>query len=276
MWRADLARPEKPLESILMSSRNDNMGRYSPDGKHIAFDSDRSGTWRIWMADPDGGNLTPLSNGGSAGFPQWSPDSRKVVYYQVDADTQAIYAVDIDERAPRKILTKAKDTTWPFWSADGKWIYFQDFASFRQRYYRCSMTCDQDETLVRDGAKSFDMQSSPDGQHWYYVRGDEPPRVYRETMKEGRIDGPSQAIEGFPVLADPFLWTVGKNGIYFVAADKPKTISYFDFTTGASRDLFTAPSVAADGLSVPRDEKSVLVTLQGEKHSEIMLAEPQK
>jgi Tol biopolymer transport system component/DNA-binding winged helix-turn-helix (wHTH) protein len=277
MWRADLTEPGRPLEAVLMSSRNDNMGRYSPDGKHIAFDSDRSGTWKIWLADPDGRNLTQLSQGGPAGFPQWSPDSRKVAYHQVDGDAQSVYVVDIEERAPKKLLTKAKDTAWPFWSADGKWIYFQDFASFRQRYYRCSMSCNQDETLAREGAKSFHMQPSPDGQHWYHVRGDEPPRVYRETVEGGSVDGAAaQVIDGFPVLADAFLWTPGKNGIYFVAADKPKTISYFDFATGTARDLFTAPNVASDGLSVPNDEKSVLVTLQGEKHSEIMLAEPQK
>jgi hypothetical protein len=187
-----------------------------------------------------------------------------------------VYVVDIDERAPRKLLTKAKNIAWPFWSGDGQGIYFQDFASFRQRYYRCSMTCNQDETLARDGAKSFHMQPSPDGKNWYHVRGDEPPRVFRETVEDGRVDGAAQVIEGFPVLADAFLWTPGKNGIYFVAADKPKTISYFDFPTGAARDLFTAPNVATDGLSVPNDEKSVLVTLQGEKHSEIMLAEAKK
>ena len=78
------------------------------------------------------------------------------------------------------------------------------------------------------------------------------------------------------MLADPFLWTPGKNGIYFVAADKPKTASYFDFATGKVRDLFTAPNIFAGGISVSSNEKSVLVGQQRERHSEIMLAKPKK
>src|SRR5579863_594133 len=155
MWHADLTQPEKPLQPILTSSRSDNMGKYSPDGKHIVFDSTRSGTWKVWLADADGSNLTQLSQGGSAGYPQWSPDSRKVAYHQVEANTQSVYVVDIAERAPRKLLTKTQNNAWPFWSGDGESIYFQDFSAFRQRYYRCSVACNKDEVLVRDGAKSF-------------------------------------------------------------------------------------------------------------------------
>jgi Tol biopolymer transport system component/DNA-binding winged helix-turn-helix (wHTH) protein len=276
LWRKDLTRQNSSLEPILSSTRNENMAISSPDGKHIVFDSDRSGTWSVWLADADGGNLTRISQGGSAGYPRWSPDSRHVAYFQIEGDVQSVYVVDIDERAPRKLLTRLENTAWPFWSADGEFIYFLDFSSFRQRYYRCSIDCNKNEVLVRDGAKSFNMQASPDGEHWYYVRGDEPPRVYRESMRNGKIDSGSEALQGFPVLADPFLWTVGKNGVYFVAANKPKAVSYFDFATGKISDLHTGDKVLADGMSVSSDEKSLFVAQQGERHSEIMLARPQK
>ncbi len=276
LWRKDLTNPDALLEPILTSSRRDNMASYSPDGRHIVFDSDRSGSWRVWLADADGSNLTTLSQGGSAGYPQWSSDSRHVAYQQVEGDVQSVYVVDIDERAPKKLQTRLQTTAFPFWSADGKSIYFQDFASFRQRYYRCSIDCNKNEVLVRDGAKSFNMRAAPDGEHWYYVRGDDPPRVYRESMKAGQIDGDSQPVEGLPVLAEPFLWVPGRNGIYFVAANKPKTVSYFDFITGNVRDLFTTDKPVTDGMSVSSDEKLLIVAQQGEKHSEIMLAQPKK
>jgi Tol biopolymer transport system component/DNA-binding winged helix-turn-helix (wHTH) protein len=274
LWRKDLTSQDSSLEPILASSRSDNMASSSPDGKHIVFDSNRSGVWSVWLADADGSNLSRLSQGGSAGYPRWSPDSRHLAYHQVEGDLQSVYVVDINERASRKLLTRLDNTAWPFWSADGKSIYFQDFSSFRQRYYRCSIDCNKNEVLVRDGAKSFNMQASPDGDHWYYVRGDEPPRVYRETMSDGRIEGGSEALDGFPVLAELFLWAPGKNGIYFVPANKPKTVSYFDFATKKARDLFTTGKPMTDGMSVSMDEKSLIVAQQGEKHSEIMLATP--
>src|SRR5580704_11985350 len=274
LWRKDLTNQDSPLEPILASSRCDNMASSSPDGKHIVFDSNRSGVWSVWLADADGSNLSRLSQGGSAGYPRWSPDSRHLAYHQVEGDLQSVYVVDINERASTKLLTRLDNTAWPFWSADGKFIYFQDFSSFRQRYYRCSIDCNKNEVLVRDGAKSFNIRAAPDGEHWYYVRGDDPPRVYRESMKAGQIDGDSQPVEGLPVLAEPFLWVPGRNGIYFVAANKPKTVSYFDFITGNVRDLFTTDKPVTDGMSVSSDEKLLIVAQQGEKHSEIMLAQP--
>ena len=53
----------------------DRYPRWSPDGKKIAFASDRSGSYEIWTIEADGTNLRRslyLSPGTS--FPLWSPD----------------------------------------------------------------------------------------------------------------------------------------------------------------------------------------------------------
>jgi eukaryotic-like serine/threonine-protein kinase len=47
---------------------------WSPDGSHIAFYSDRSGTYELWMIGADGSGLRPITqNTGNPGFPVWSP-----------------------------------------------------------------------------------------------------------------------------------------------------------------------------------------------------------
>ena len=61
IWRRDVVHPELPPTRILSSSRSENTAQYSPDGKHIAFESDRSGRWAVWMSDVDGGNLVRVS-----------------------------------------------------------------------------------------------------------------------------------------------------------------------------------------------------------------------
>jgi Tol biopolymer transport system component len=60
IWRAALsgqhaAEPTK----FIASSRRDMQGYYSPDGKRIAFESDRSGSEEIWLCNADG--LIPFS-----------------------------------------------------------------------------------------------------------------------------------------------------------------------------------------------------------------------
>lgn len=54
---------------------------YSPDGRHIWFNSTRSGLMQIWRMDRDGGNLTRMTHTDSnCWFPHLSPDGKTVVY----------------------------------------------------------------------------------------------------------------------------------------------------------------------------------------------------
>jgi len=52
----------KLAEKFIVSTRNDNLPKFSPDGRKVAFDSDRSGSWEIWICDADGSNLVQLTS----------------------------------------------------------------------------------------------------------------------------------------------------------------------------------------------------------------------
>ncbi len=67
-----------------MASRNDQP-RWSPDGRHIAFVSDRSGRDEVWISDPEGRapkKITDLDN--EKGALVWAPDSRGLYYTAAD------------------------------------------------------------------------------------------------------------------------------------------------------------------------------------------------
>lgn len=54
---------------------------WSPDGRHIAFQSDRSGHWQVWVIDSDGGHPRPLTTGiHTAREPAWSPDGEHIAF----------------------------------------------------------------------------------------------------------------------------------------------------------------------------------------------------
>ena len=49
IWRRDLVQPESPAVELIPSSRAQWDAQYSPDGKRIAFASERSGTQGVWI-----------------------------------------------------------------------------------------------------------------------------------------------------------------------------------------------------------------------------------
>lgn len=54
---------------------------YAPDGKHIWFNSTRSGLMQVWRMDRDGGNLTQMTDSPANNwFPHVSPDGKKTAY----------------------------------------------------------------------------------------------------------------------------------------------------------------------------------------------------
>ena len=57
------------------------MPQLSPDGRRVAFTTNRSGDWEIWLADPDGSNALQLTfMGARAAVPRWSPDGDRIVF----------------------------------------------------------------------------------------------------------------------------------------------------------------------------------------------------
>jgi serine/threonine protein kinase len=60
----------------------DRYPRWSPDGKRIAFTSDRCGRYEIWLQDADAANLRQLTfdTEGDTTFPLWSPDGSQLLF----------------------------------------------------------------------------------------------------------------------------------------------------------------------------------------------------
>src|SRR5688572_6967675 len=60
----------------------DAMPTFSPDGREIAFISDRNGTKNVWVVRTDGTGLEMLTKEDGTGLfsPEWSPDGQYIVY----------------------------------------------------------------------------------------------------------------------------------------------------------------------------------------------------
>ncbi len=266
LLRSSLSEPSRPAEQLLASTYDLASAHISPDGKHVAFTSNRSGTWEVWMCDPDGTNLVRLSDASSSnsGGPNWSPDSQKVVFDARAAGTPEIFIVDISERVPRKFVTNMTDISTPSWSHDGQWLYFQ--ALSEERIFRAPSSGGGAVMLSNESA-SFPLESF-DGDTVYFFN-----RVRGGVLYQTSISHPLVAtrVAGLPALQDQSLYTVVPKGIYFVPAEPLKSIWFFDTATKRTHQVLKADQPFLNGLSVSTNGHSILYNQDEGGSAEIML-----
>ena len=63
----------------------------SPDGRSIAFDSDRDGERGVYVADRNGTNVRRISGDGYAAVPTWAPDGRRLTYVRAEAGNPKVW-----------------------------------------------------------------------------------------------------------------------------------------------------------------------------------------
>jgi Tol biopolymer transport system component/DNA-binding winged helix-turn-helix (wHTH) protein len=271
-WRRDLLHPEAPAIELIPSSRAQYFAQYSPDGRRIAFQSLRSGVSGVWISNEDGSNVVQISNPiYVSGSPQWSPDGNRIAFDSRPLDHWEIYVADVAERTPRKLVTNISDVTRPHWSHDGMWIYFRSSEPGRTGIYRCPASGGDAIALSKD-IEGMDPQESFDGKTVYFASHAE-----KSTLKQVALvmaqPGTESEVDGFPRLIHFDVWSLTPRGIYFVPAEAPRSVRYFDFATRQIHPIFEMDGDFSFGLSVSPDGRWILYSQIGDVNSDIMLVE---
>jgi TolB protein len=107
---------------------------WSPDGRHIAFDSDLSGAVRLWIMDANGrhAHMVAGDRPTTADFlPTYTPDGRRLVFTRCVGSACAIYSIRVDGTHPRA-LTRLHHDVFDIHasvSPDGRQIAFARFGA---------------------------------------------------------------------------------------------------------------------------------------------------
>jgi Tol biopolymer transport system component len=98
---------------------------WSPDDSRIAFMSDRSGDFDIWVVNSDGTGLERLTtHPGFDGYPSWSPDGLDIVFCSDREGNGDIWVMRADGSEPRNLTRSKRWDGNPVWFADGTSISF--------------------------------------------------------------------------------------------------------------------------------------------------------
>jgi Tol biopolymer transport system component/DNA-binding winged helix-turn-helix (wHTH) protein len=270
IWRVDLAsqHPEASATKLIYSTRIQRVPQYSPDGSKIVFESDRSGTHEIWMADADGSNLVQLTsfNGPQTGGPSWCSDGQRIAFDSRVSGISAIYIEDINERVSEQIKANVRNLAMPSWSQDCQWLLASDG---HENLYRVS-TQGGPATRISDKGSWFSVVQA--GKLFFNVK-----EANRISIWSKSIDGAAEEpLERMPHLDAAESWTATSRGIYYtVSTASPASINFYDFSTRKARRLFTLPQspMSGGGMSVSPDGRWLLYAQTDDAQSDLMLAE---
>ncbi|MSP90978.1 MAG: hypothetical protein EXR79_04110 [Myxococcales bacterium] len=109
----------------LTNTENDDLGpTFSPDGTHIAFVSDRTGTPQVFVMDWDGQNARRLTFAGPYNTdPDWGPDGR-IAYSGMRGDALDVLTVDLAGKMQRLTPGQGRRSLEPSWAPDGKRLVY--------------------------------------------------------------------------------------------------------------------------------------------------------
>lgn len=275
IWRVDLNGPGKePSQPIrfIFSTQNEFYPAFSPDGRRIAFMSERSGTQEIWICDSDGSKTLQLTSFGGAAIygPSWSPDSQNIALTVAQKGIKEdIYVVSVNGGVPRRMTTDPAEDKWPYWSHDGKWIYFSSTRSGREEIWRMPASGGEAVQITRNSGDT--PQESPDGRFLYYMKGwPDAVSVWRAS-----VDG-NQEAKVLDSVHSEGQWTVGKEGIYFFRTpDKMghSDICFYEFASGQIRKVLTIQMPVNNHIAVSPDGRTILYPQSDESGSVLMLVD---
>lgn len=94
---------------------------WSPDGRRLAFSSDRSGRYEIGIYEPESAEITwCVSGGGDLGEPDWSPDGKKLACIKSDGPDTWLAVYDLESRAIERSQIEPGVHYWPKFTAHGR------------------------------------------------------------------------------------------------------------------------------------------------------------
>jgi imidazolonepropionase-like amidohydrolase/Tol biopolymer transport system component len=171
----------------------DMQPRYSPDGRHIAFTSDRGGGDNIWVMKRDGSEPTAVTQEKYRllNSPAWSPDGQYLVARKHFTSRRSLGAGEIwmyhrsggDGVQLTERPNDQKDVGEPAFSPDGRYVYYsQDITPGRTFEYnkdpngeiyviqRLDLDTRETERFVRGPGGSIRPTPSPDGKSLAFIR----------------------------------------------------------------------------------------------------------
>jgi Tol biopolymer transport system component/DNA-binding SARP family transcriptional activator len=244
----------------------------SPDGRWLAFDSDRGGHQAIYRIPPSGGEPELLSvDSGDDFMPAWSPDGRELAYYGFRDGRRRLFVMPGEGGRGGAVTSDSGNQRFPGWSPDGRHLVFHSDRTGRFELYvterDTSGRWSRPRQLTTRGGQ--EARWSPDGDAVVYVRNTglwiippgggaprllvdagDPPSRPEPLLGQWSADGRTIYYKALDAQGGASLWAIPASG------GQPRELVRFDdsgltssrpeFATDGKRLYFTASERESD------------------------------
>ncbi|APV49675.1 hypothetical protein BWI17_08280 [Betaproteobacteria bacterium GR16-43] len=271
LWALD-PREAAPKPRVLWpSTRYTNQAEFSPDGKRLAFVSNREGVEAIHVAPVDG---APVKLTLPAGYrhirPHWSADGQALhaVRIPIGPLRTRQQAVRIEPGSGKYEVLEALGTEVidVRESRDGKWIYLGESAGSAMRLVRAKASNLREvERLPLPLVSEYQLSTSR--------------LVFAQPQLKGLTSCrmPELACQQVDIYIgdfNRFAWALGERSVYFLQpGDTRNSLARFDLTLGhVTRTWDFAPTAFGGSVAVSQAEDAVIVTREEKLAIDLMIA----
>ena len=210
----------------LTYSGHDREPSVSPDGRTVAFSSDRDGRARIWLKQLDGGGEAPLTSGPGDILPRFAPNGASVLFNRTDGVRTAVYRSAIVGGEAHKIADDAAEADW---SPDGTHIVLVRLsdAGATTELSIVDATGSGERALARlPGRQFFHPRWSPEGGRISAVEsasGGALKSLVIVDVGTGKVH--ERRLPGHPGLVSSAVWTADGREVVYSLADSVAAVA---------------------------------------------------
>jgi len=230
----DLSTGEK-IADITTTTSNELMPSFANLSNSVAYLSNQSGTFQIWIKDANGKHQKNSDSPVSIGLTplKWSPDDQFILFQHKDE----VFTLNLATQKIERIIDIDQKPSVANWSVDGEAIFYSSEKSGEWQIWRYELAKDKHQQITSEGGYSANQHTNGD----LYVSRIHQSGLWRLPLDDNSDTNFSSAeylfeqFEGTNWLS----WQLsGDNIYYFSAENSEKGVFEYNIITDTQRLIF--------------------------------------